>query len=138
MLALEDLKGLTEEQVKDHIVADYSGAKQYDSPAPDQLLSTKNQLEVLDVLIAYESVGDWGCDSSSFFLFKNKETGVLYELNGSHCSCYGFEGQFQLEQTEAVALKYRAENGRLFYEGGYDNNADDNLKAVNEYILNEL
>ena len=139
MIALEDLKGMTEQEVKTHIVEQYSGVEDsWDSPTPEQQAYVSDQLDSLDVLIAYESVGSWGCDSSSFFLFRNKETGKLYELHASHCSCYGFEGQFSLEESVVEALRYRASNGHVFGTGGYDDNEDGNTKAVNEYVLNEL
>ena len=33
--------------------------------------------------------------------------GTLYEVNGSHCSCYGLEGQWKPEATtwEAIAMR---------------------------------
>lgn len=124
MLALGDFKGWSEDKVKEHLVKDYEALPE--------------QLKDLEVLIAYESVGSWGCDSSSFFLFKNRETGVLFENHGSHCSCYGFEGQFTPEETGVEALKFRvnqSSHGSVFYAGGYDNDEDGNYKAVNECIL---
>lgn len=39
----------------------------------------------------------------------------LYEVNGSHCSCYGLEGQWEPEQTSAEALLHRIEKGSLGY-----------------------
>ena len=33
--------------------------------------------------------------------------GVLYEVNGSHCSCYGLEGQWRPEETSFKALMFR-------------------------------
>lgn len=30
--------------------------------------------------------------------------GVLYEVSGSHCSCYGFEGQFEPQVTTKAYL----------------------------------
>ncbi len=87
------------------------------------------------VLVAYESVGSWGCDSSSFFLLKHKGTEKLFEVHGSHCSCYGFEGQLQLEETNIEALKHRVKNGgNVFYCGGYDENETENQKIVNSFI----
>jgi hypothetical protein len=122
MLLLEDLRSMSEDEVRSHLIGEYE--------APSDLVNE------LDILIAYESVGSWGCDSSSFFLLKNKETGVLYETHGSHCSCYGFEGQFNLEETSVEALKFRVENAKsVFYVGGYDNNDEENIKAVHDYIL---
>ena len=75
-LYLEDLSGLTQDEVKQHI------AYSYEYPL--------EELENYDILIAYECVGNWGCDSSSWFLIKDKTTGELYETHGSHCSCYGY------------------------------------------------
>ena len=122
MLLLEDLKGMTEAEVKAHLVSSYEA----DSKLVDDL----------DIVIGYESVGAWGCDSSSFFLLKDK-AGKLFEVHGSHCSCYGFEGQFVLEETSVEALKFRVKESRygsVFYTGGYDSDSDGNCKAVNDYI----
>jgi hypothetical protein len=123
MLLLEDLKGKTEAEVKAHLVREYE--------------AESGIVEDLEILIGYESVGDWGCDSSSFFLFRDKD-GKLYEVHGSHCSCYGFEGQFDLEETTIEALKFRINesyNHSLFFTGGYDNNENENIKASTDYIL---
>lgn len=35
------------------------------------------------------------------------QDGKLYEVNGSHCSCYGLEGQWKPEETLAIALMSR-------------------------------
>jgi len=140
MLAIEDLLGKTEAEVKGHLVHQYS---EYNTAEDMKFVS--DQLEKFDVLIAYESVGSWGCDSTSFFVFKDKETGTLYEMHGSHCSCYGFEGQFGLEQTTIEALKSRVENARsrnqdeddehaIFSIGGYDSDSINNARVINNYI----
>lgn len=123
MLLLEDLKGLSEAEVKAHLVREYE--------------ANSDVVNELEIVIGYESVGSWGCDSSSFFLLKDK-AGKLYEVHGSHCSCYGFEGQFNLEETAVEVLKFRVNEskyGSVFYTGGYDDNEDENTKAVNDYIL---
>lgn len=45
----------------------------------------------------------------------------LYEVNGSHCSCYGLEGQWDPEVTTVEALRHRVEKGTLgYFLGGYD------------------
>ncbi len=132
MLALEDLKGMTEFQVKQHLELQYSGEGV-------AVAEVSKALENMEVLIAYESVGSWGCDSTSFFLFKDKD-GKLYEVHGSHCSCYGFEGQFRLEESDAKALKFRAKgkNYGLFSTGGYDDNSDSNIDEAKQYIIENL
>ncbi|CAB4143489.1 hypothetical protein UFOVP449_201 [uncultured Caudovirales phage] len=132
MLVLEDLKGMTEFQVKKHLELGYTGEG-------INISEVAALLEDMDILIAYESVGSWGCDSSSFFLLKDRE-GKLYEVHGSHCSCYGFEGQFRLEETNVEALKARAHGTRygLFSIGGYDENSDYNIAEAKQYIIDNL
>lgn len=36
-----------------------------------------------------------------------EKDGKLYEVNGSHCSCYGLEGQWAPEETTREALAMR-------------------------------
>ena len=116
-LYLEDLAGLTQEGVYKHISASYE--------VPIK------EVRKYEVLIAYESVGSWGCDSSSWFLLRNKEDGKLYETHGSHCSCYGFEGQFEPEET---TVEYLQSPNFYFSCGGYDDNIDSNQGKVTAYI----
>ena len=114
-LFLSDLVGLTEAQVKQHISEEYSE-------------DIKN-LENVEILIAYESVGDWGCDSSSFFLIRID--GVLYENHGSHCSCYGFEGQWSPEETK---LQYLKSPLFTFSIDEYDDQDKENMRRVLKYL----
>ena len=141
MLAIEDLLGKTEAQVKEHIAYNYCE----DPYEAESRKVVQERLEKLDVLVAYESVGSWGCDSTSFFVFRCKVTDQLYEMHGSHCSCYGFEGQFRLEETTVEALKSRVAHARsnneddedehaIFSVGGYDSDAINNARIVNNYI----
>jgi len=122
-LYLEDLKGMSQEEVRAHLVDNYA-----DDPDKQKVSAA---LEGMDVVVAYESVGSWGCDSSSFFLFRRKSDGVYLENHGSHCSCYGFEGQFSPEETTAEYLKSDKFN---FYCGGYDDNKTSNQADVKAFI----
>jgi hypothetical protein len=36
-----------------------------------------------------------------------RKEGKIYEVNGSHCSCYGLEGQWEPEETSVIALLAR-------------------------------
>ena len=116
-LFLEDLSGFSQEEVKAHIVSSYE--------------ATPAELEGKRIVIAYESVGSWRCDSSSWFLVEDTETGKLYETHGSHCSCYGFEGQWDLEET---SLGYLTSDKFYFHTGGYDGSASANEHAVKEFL----
>lgn len=103
MLALSDLVGYSEEQIVEHFVSSYEADEEF--------------VRKFEVLIAYESVGCWGCDSSSWFLLREKASGKLFENHGSHCSCYGFEGQFAPSET---SVKYLKSEHFHFYGGGYE------------------
>lgn len=48
---------------------------------------------------------------SSFVLFM--QNGTLYENHGSHCSCYGLEGQWGPEETSVAELEGRLDRGGL-------------------------
>jgi len=119
-LYLEDLAGLPQSQVAEHI------SKEYEVP-----LSEVNKYKIL---IAYESVGSWGCDSSSWFLLQDRKTGKIYETHGGHCSCYGFEGQFEPEETN---LEYLNSDKFYFSTGGYDDDCEAKSIDLNEVLLYE-
>jgi len=132
MLALADLKDSTEKEVKQHLATEYkeeddSYGTERNTEYPEHKI--KEWLSDADILIAYESVGSWGCDSSSFFLLRKDSK--LYEINGSHCSCYGFENQFNPQETTKEALLQRS-----FYMGGYDDEEEINKEKIKTYINN--
>lgn len=131
LLTLADLAGYTEDEVKQHLINDYGGNRYGSWDENKQDPEVIKALEGKSVLIAYESVGSWGCDSSSWFLLRDDATGELYEQSGGHCSCYGFEGQFDLEPTTLEHLK-----SEKFYMGvgGYDDYADEHIAKVKAYI----
>ena len=131
MLALEDLKDMSEQDVKNHLAHQYSGEEKYDSATEDDIKKVADILAEYSILLAYESVGSWGCDSSSYFLLQHNTSGKLFEIHGGHCSCYGFEGQFDLEETSIEAIKARSD---VFYCGGYDDNSTDNQREAKNFI----
>lgn len=66
--------------------------------------------EVCVLLAAYS----YECyEGSAFVLFIKDDK--LYEVHGSHCSCYGLEGQWEPEETTFEALDQRTRKGYLFY-----------------------
>ena len=115
LLTLADLKGLASWELKNHI------ASVFEIPIED--------LDEITILIAYESVGSFGCDSSNWFLFLKDS--VLYEVAGSHCSCDGFEGQWDPQETNAKYLK--SKNFHIS-TGGYDDLSEENIKEIKEYF----
>lgn len=68
-------------------------------------------LDGLMILMAYYGQGDY--EGQAFVLFKRDDQ--LWEVNGSHCSCMGLEGQWEPEETTVAALQHRLEQGSCFY-----------------------
>lgn len=71
-----------------------------------------------NILFASYNIDNWCGDA--FVLFERE--GVLYEINGCHCSCFGLEGQWIEEETSIEELKFRLINGML---GKDDNSGND-------------
>lgn len=67
----------------------------------------------------------YGCAnySGDAWVLLEKE-GVLYEVNGGHCSCYGLEGQWNPEEVVLKELENRLVNG----EFGEDDYSDNTFK----------
>ena len=63
----------------------------------------------IDILLAYYDID--GYEGDAFVLFR--KNGRLYEVNASHCSCYGLENQWEPEETSVKALRHRIERGVL-------------------------
>lgn len=60
--------------------------------------------QIGEVLFHEYATGNY--EGYGFTLFRDKE-GRLMESNGSHCSCYGLEGQWSPEPTFKEALQKR-------------------------------
>jgi hypothetical protein len=116
-LFLEDLAKKTDAEVRAVLLNDYQ--------------ATQEELDRFNILIAYESTGSWGCDSSAWYLLRDKKTKALFEVHASHCSCYGFEGQFKPEPT---TLKYLKSEKFHFCCGGYDSNGSGNKQQARDFI----
>lgn len=70
-------------------------------------------LEELDdckILLAHYYAEDY--QGYAFVLLD--KNGNLFEVNAAHCSCYGLEEQWSLEETSYESLKYRLEKGNCF------------------------
>lgn len=64
-----------------------------------------------EILFAY--YGREYYTGSAFVLFQRN--GKLYEVNGSHCSCYGLENQWEPEETSWDALAMRKWDWIFYY-----------------------
>lgn len=112
-LQLEDLKDMSPKELRAHIENNYI------------IKLPKN----IKILVAYESVSDFGCDSTAYFLFQRGKQ--LFEVHASHCSCYGFENQWEPEKT---SKKYLKSEKFHFSTGGYDSSSSVNLDDVKKFV----
>lgn len=77
---------------------------------PSELFPTENE-----VLFALYATPAW--EGYAFVLFR--KDGELYEVHGSHCSCYGLEDQWSPERTSVDYLqKMIDEDRRPWYDDG--------------------
>lgn len=118
-LLVEDFANLSIDEVRSKICRDFE---------VDSL-----NLDRFQVLAAYMSEGMWGCDSSAWLLLRDRNSKALFEVHGSHCSCYGYEGQFTPELT---SLEYLKSDKFGLSCGGYDNNEAHNKSTVVEFLKN--
>jgi hypothetical protein len=84
----------------------------------------ENKIGVDIVFAAYEYEDYSG---SAFVIFM--KDGILYEVNGGHCSCNGLEGQWEPEETSLEALMFRP---------NVPNEAKANLKKIYRNLISFL
>jgi hypothetical protein len=76
--------------------------------------------------ILFASYGTDNYSGDAFVLFERD--GKLFEVNGSHCSCYGLEGQFDAEETTIEALRHRLIEGKMGQDDYSGNEFANELK----------
>jgi hypothetical protein len=91
------------------------------------------ELQDIEVLLA--SYGTANYSGDAFVLYR--KGGKLYEVHGSHCSCYGLEGQWGPEETTIESLRHRLSEGRLGSDDYSDNVFKDELAEVLDQLESE-
>jgi hypothetical protein len=92
-----------------------------------QMHTVLAKYEDIRVLFASYSYENYSGDAWVLF----EKDGNLYEVNGSHCSCYGLEGQWDYEPVVLEELENRIKNG-TFGSDDYCGNVfrDDLIKFL--------
>ena len=94
----------------------------------EQFEIDENKLAGVEILFA--SYGGGYYDGFAFVLFS--KDGKLYEVNGSHCSCYGLEGQWSPEEVVIEELLHRIKKGMLWH--GFAENLINCLKKLGFWV----
>lgn len=100
--------------------------------AESKLEGLKKDFEISDadldganILLASYTYADYS--GSAFVLFARD--GKFYEAGGSHCSCYGLEGQWNPEEADLTELRHRVTEGTF---------GDSEYRAELLALLNDL
>ncbi|MDY3987772.1 MAG: hypothetical protein UGF45_09865 [Massilioclostridium sp.] len=75
----------------------------------------------IDIHVCFAAYSLWMYEGVAFVLFS--QNGKLYEVNGSHCSCYGLEDQWDPEEVVLAEMRNRLLNGTFgicIYEEGFN------------------
>ncbi len=100
------------ERVADDFFPSYEGV-----PVPEDFPT--------DEEILFASYGGGGYDGDAHVLYERD--GKLYEVHGSHCSCYGLEGQWEPEETslDALAMRKRPDDDGYHFLHDHDKAAQE-------------
>lgn len=98
------------------IVSPYPNAKVWVEKKAQMQYALKKWEPIHILFASYE---DENYSGDAFVLFE--ENGELFEVNGSHCSCYGLEGQWTPEEVTLTVLEQRLLKG-TFGEDDYSGN----------------
>lgn len=77
-----------------------------------------------DCEILFASYGGYYYDGNALVIFRGKD-GNLYEVHGSHCSCYDLAGEWEPELTSFEALRHRK----------WDSFKSDHGEEATKYLL---
>jgi len=83
------------------------------------------ELEGVNIIIGYYDYDNYY--GKAFVLYEKE--GKLFEVNATHCSCYGLEGSWYPEEVSLVELRNRLENGTYF------NFSTDNFKETMKQVV---
>lgn len=88
----------------------------------------KNAIEKYsDINILFASYGEDNYSGDAWVLFE--QDGKLYEVNGSHCSCYGLEGQWCPEEVSLKEIENRIINGTFGKDDWSGNEFKNEIKS---------
>jgi hypothetical protein len=106
---------------KEGVLRDFAGERwDWDDEKEEEFVK---QNKGLNILFASYSYANYSGDAWVLF----EQDGKLYEVNGSHCSCYGLEGQWEPEEVLLDELENRLLNGTFGEDEWSDNNFKEKL-----------
>jgi len=92
----------------------------------NEFMVADSEREGIDILFAWYDCPPY--EGHAFVLFR--KDGKLYEVNGSHCSCFGLEGQWEPEEVTVESIKLRCKEGRVGW--GYERDLEELIDSLEE------
>ncbi len=89
------------------------GSEQYWIESKQKMDKAVEKFKDINILFASYEYEDYS--GNAWVLFEQEQK--LYEVNGSHCSCYGLEGQWEPEDVSLKELEHRLINGTFGGDG---------------------
>lgn len=86
---------------------------------------SEKEIQGAEILLASYTYEDYS--GSAFVLFRRE--GKWFEVNGSHCSCYGLENQWEPEEVRPRELYHRITKGTF----GFGEFSDPLLSLLKEH-----
>lgn len=123
MISLQELKKKTPVFLNnfsslEEIIREFEA--EWDKEKIEELKNTKYK----NINFLFASYGTDNYSGDAYVLFEKE--GKLYEVTGSHCSCYGLEGQFEYNSPSTLeGIKYIIESNKRF---GVDEWSDNNFR----------
>lgn len=96
----------------------YNPTNEYDERRVEKINSLL-ETEFKDISILFAVYSTPSYEGYAWVLFE--QHGKLFEVNGSHCSCYGLEDQWEPEEIDLKELEHRLVEG-YFGESSYSGN----------------
>jgi NADPH:quinone reductase-like Zn-dependent oxidoreductase len=109
MLTLGKFAGQSEKFILNHLATKYAKGDISYECNPEEVEKLREELKRYRIIVAFESPPD-DYFEESFFLLQDKGTNILYENHAYHCSCMGWESQFNPEETTTTELLFRLKN----------------------------
>lgn len=105
-------------KTKKEIINQLPEFKGFFSKVDDIILEFRIEKELLkNCRILFAEYIDENYSGAAYVLFYNKTENKFYEVFGSHCSCYGLEGQWEPEEVTLKDLEFRiVKTDQFFYE----------------------
>lgn len=100
----------------DHVLHSFRPSKVWSDGGDYRFASAP--IEESGLMILFASYDNGSYSGAAFVLVMRD--GLLFEVNGSHCSCHGLEDQWDEEETDVASLRHRMQNGSLGWSDHWD------------------